>query len=38
VKKENPPTTVSKRMMTVANTGRRTQISANFCMEQTPDQ
>src|SRR5437764_10345962 len=32
VKKENPPMTVNARMMTVAKTGRRTQISANFCI------
>ncbi len=29
---ENKPTTVMLRMSMVANTGRRTQISANFCI------
>src|SRR2546423_8966059 len=32
VKKEKPPITVNARMMTVAKTGRLTQISANFCI------
>src|SRR6266550_153844 len=31
-RKENRPTTVMLRMSMVANTGRRTQISASFCM------
>ena len=30
--KENRPTTVMLRMIMVANTGRRTQISASFCI------
>src|SRR3982751_230541 len=34
VKKEKPPTTVRIRIMTVAKTGRRTQISASFCITQ----
>src|SRR5881275_3157214 len=33
---EKSPTTVSDRINIVANTGRRTQISANFCMSQAP--
>ena len=32
LKYENAPTTTSARMITVAKTGRRTQISASFCM------
>src|SRR5215212_1972331 len=32
VRNEKTPTTVSDRINIVANTGRRTQISANFCM------
>src|SRR5215213_8332476 len=32
VENEKTPTTVSDRINIVANTGRRTQISANFCM------
>src|SRR2546421_4397788 len=32
LKKEKPPMTVNARMMTVAKTGRRTQISANLCI------
>ena len=32
VENENTPTTVSDRINIVANTGRRTQISASFCM------
>jgi hypothetical protein len=32
VKKEKPPITVNARIITVAKTGRRTQISANFCI------
>src|ERR1700760_3674837 len=37
VKNENPPMTVSTRLMTVAKTGRLTQISANFCITQNLD-
>src|SRR4029079_10175374 len=33
VKKLNPPTTVKNITMTVANTGRCTQISANHCIK-----
>ena len=36
VMNENPPTTVSDRMSIVAKTGRRTQISASFCISQVP--
>src|SRR5262249_16758753 len=32
----NQPTTTSIRMMTVAKTGRRTQISANHCIAYPP--
>jgi hypothetical protein len=32
VENEKRPTTVSDRINIVAKTGRRTQISANFCM------
>jgi len=33
VKKLNPPTTVKNKTITVANTGRLTQISANHCIK-----
>src|SRR5205085_2628683 len=36
VKKEKPPMTVNAKMITVAKTGRRTQISANFCIMVSP--